>query len=104
MRLLPRGSAVPAVDLTQPVLQYLPGARYQVTDYAPSVTSLSIATTNAPWVIAGDWAHLVVARRQGMALEPIPMLFDTTSGRPTGQRGVFGWTFPGHRPACVSNN
>ena len=39
------------VDLSVPLLQYLLGARYAVTDYAPSVTSLTIAATNAPWAI-----------------------------------------------------
>jgi predicted phage gp36 major capsid-like protein len=34
---------------------------------------------------------MVVARRQGMALEPINQLMGTTNQRPTGQRGVFAW-------------
>ena len=77
------------VDLTRPVLADLLGSPVRLTDYMPVFPAF--ATTNTPYAIIGSWDHFVVARRQGMAIEPVPLLFDPTTGRPTGQRGAFAW-------------
>jgi HK97 family phage major capsid protein len=76
-------------DLTVRALAYLFGSPYQLTDYFAATTTNT--TANLPLAIVGDWSHMVVARRQGMALEPINQLMGTTNQRPTGQRGVFAW-------------
>jgi HK97 family phage major capsid protein len=77
------------VDLGTPMIQNLLGAGVHVTDYMSQGTTNT--TANVPWLIVGDFGHMVVPRRQGMSVEAIPMLFDTTTGRPTGQRGLFAW-------------
>jgi HK97 family phage major capsid protein len=76
------------VDLSEPVLSRLLGASYRVTDYMAASTTNT--TANVPVAIVGDWSHFVVARRQGMTVEPVPTVFGT-NGRPSGQRGFFGW-------------
>jgi HK97 family phage major capsid protein len=41
-------------------------------------------------LVVGDFGRgFVIAQRAGMAVEPIAHLFDTTTGLPTGQRGLF---------------
>ncbi|MBO0813551.1 MAG: phage major capsid protein [Actinobacteria bacterium] len=59
--------------------------------YMPDVTT----STTAPIGIAvvGDFSNYLIARRGGMSVELVPMLFDTTaSNRPLGQRGWFAYS------------
>lgn len=42
-------------------------------------------------LIFGDFRNYVIADRVGATLELVPHLFDTTTNRPSGQRGLFGW-------------
>jgi HK97 family phage major capsid protein len=48
-------------------------------------------TGTQPLLVVGDFRGYVVAQRAGMTVEFIPMLFDVTNNRPTGQRGWFAW-------------
>jgi hypothetical protein len=41
--------------------------------------------------IVGDFHGFLVAQRAGMSIEFVPMLFDVTNNRPTGQRGWFAY-------------
>ena len=41
--------------------------------------------------MVGDFRNFVIAQRAGMEVEYVPNLFDTTTGTPTGQRGLFAW-------------
>jgi len=64
--------------------------------YMPDTTTFT--TTGECQAIVGDFSNFVIARNgQGMAVEPIPQLFQqqtagTGVGFPTGQRGFFAWT------------
>ena len=57
--------------------------------YMPDSTTVSTATTGL--AVVGDWRNFVVARRGGMSVELVPMLFDVTANMPTGQRGWFAY-------------
>ena len=59
-----------------------------VTDYAPTYTGTTGASNVA---VVGDFANYVIAMRQGLSIEPVPMLMGVTNQRPTGQRGFFAW-------------
>jgi len=76
-------------DLTQPTVPFLIGAPYRTTDYMPDTTTSTSATVGV--AIVGDFKQMAVLRRVGMAVEPIPHLFDTTTGLPKGQRGLFAY-------------
>lgn len=76
-------------DLTAAVLENLYGRPYEITDYLPDTTSSTSSTQGV--AIIGDFSNFVVAQRAGMSTELIPNLLDTTTGRPTGQRGWFSW-------------
>jgi HK97 family phage major capsid protein len=58
--------------------------------YMPDNTT----NTTAPIGIAvvGDFSNYLIARRGGMSVELVPMLFDVTNNRPTGQRGWFAYS------------
>lgn len=55
---------------------------YQLSDM---VTTL---TTGSKILVEGDFRNFVIVDRIGLQVEYIPNLFDPTTGRPTGQRGV----------------
>jgi HK97 family phage major capsid protein len=57
--------------------------------YMPSTTTGTAATTGL--AVVGDFSNYVVARRGGMSVELIPMMFDVTNNLPTGQRGWFAY-------------
>jgi HK97 family phage major capsid protein len=61
---------------------------------SPYVTDVTTSTSSTAGIaIVGDFSNYVIARRGGMSVELIPMLFDTTvSNRPTGQRGWFAYS------------
>jgi HK97 family phage major capsid protein len=80
------------VDMTQDGLSRLNGRPVRITDYMPAFVS---GSTSGNYAIVGDFGNYVVASRAGMQLERIPMLFDSTTGRPTGNRGFFGWARSG---------
>lgn len=76
------------VDMTEEGITRLFGRRYPMNDYFPD----HVAGTGTQNLLAvGDWKGFLVAQRAGMNIEFIPMLFDVTNNRPTGQRGWFAW-------------
>lgn len=64
------------------------GRPYEQNDYFSDFTS---GTGTQSWLVAGNWQGFLVAQRAGMNVEFVPMLFDVTNNRPTGQRGWFAW-------------
>jgi HK97 family phage major capsid protein len=56
--------------------------------YMPDVSTLTTGAQTR--LVVGDFSNYVIARRTGMTVELVPMLFGG-SGRPTGQRGYFGF-------------
>lgn len=46
-------------------------------------------TTGSNLILAGDFSQYLIYDRIGVSLEFIPNVFDTSTGRPTGQRGWF---------------
>jgi HK97 family phage major capsid protein len=78
-----------SVDITQEAIPRLFGRQYPMNDYMQDLPASGTGTQ--PLLVVGDFRGYVVAQRAGMMVEFIPMLFDTTSNRPTGQRGWFAW-------------
>lgn len=76
------------VDLTKPGLETLFGRPVYVDDYMPDFSATTGASNR---LVVGDFKNFVVAQRTGMNVELIPQLMDTTTGRPTGQRGWFAY-------------
>ena len=58
--------------------------------YMPSTTTSTSATTGL--AVVGDFSNYVIARRGGMSVELVPMLFDVTNNLPTGSRGWFAYS------------
>jgi len=58
--------------------------------YMPGTTTWT--TTAAVAAIVGDFSGFTIVRNGGMNVELIPQVFDTSSGRPTGQRGWFAYS------------
>lgn len=89
-------SAYFTVDLTAEGVSRINGRPVIVTDYAPGFTGAVPGTTGAANILAvGDFKNYLIAQRAGMSVEQIPMLFDVTNNRPTGQRGWFAWARSG---------
>jgi HK97 family phage major capsid protein len=89
-----QSSAYFTVDLGADGLSRLNGRPVLVTDYAPTFTAGSAGHQN--YIAAGDFFNYTWVRRMtGMSVEPIQHLFDTTSGRPLGQRGFFAFSRAG---------
>jgi HK97 family phage major capsid protein len=76
------------VDMTEEGITRLFGRRYPMNDY---FADHAAGTGIQNWLVAGDWQGFLVAQRAGMNIEFVPMLFDVTNNRPTGQRGWFAW-------------
>ena len=49
-------------------------------------------TSTIGLAVVGDFKNYLIARRGGMSVELVPMLFDVTNNRPTGQRGWFAYS------------
>jgi HK97 family phage major capsid protein len=58
------------------------------SDYAPSPTNTTAAES---FLCVGDFSHFVIVQRAGMEIELVPHLFDQTTARPTGSRGIYAW-------------
>lgn len=76
------------VDMTVDGIGQLLGAPYDMNDYFSDFAS---GTGTQNWAVVGNWQGFLIAQRAGMNLEFVPMLFDATNNRPTGQRGWFAW-------------
>lgn len=58
--------------------------------YMPDNTTSTTSTIGI--AVVGDFSNYLIARRGGMSVELVPMLFDVTNNRPTGQRGWFAYS------------
>jgi HK97 family phage major capsid protein len=58
---------------------------------SPYFSDFTATTAHQNVAVVGDWSNYLIARRGGMSVELIPQIFDTSTGRPTGQRGWFGY-------------
>lgn len=76
------------VDITQEAIPRLFGREYPMNDY---MADFAAGTSTDPLLVVGDFRNYLVAQRAGMQVEFLPMLFDVTNNRPTGQRGWFAW-------------
>lgn len=76
------------VNLTEEGIGALFGRGYDMNDY---YTDFAAGTGTQSWVTVGNWQGYLIAQRAGMNIEFVPMLFDVTNNRPTGQRGWFAW-------------
>lgn len=77
-----------SVNITEEAIPRLFGRQYPMNDFMNDDPS---GTGTQPLLVVGDFRGYVVAQRAGMTVEFIPMLFDVTNNRPTGQRGWFAW-------------
>jgi HK97 family phage major capsid protein len=82
------------IDLTAPGESRLVGRPIILSDYSPAFTGTT--GTSAQLAILGDFSHFVLVQRVGMSTELIPNLFDTSTGRPTGQRGILSFSRHGY--------
>lgn len=76
------------VNITEEAIPRLFGREYPMNDFMSDVT---VGTGTQPLMVVGDFKQYLVAQRAGMTVEFIPMLYDVTNNRPTGQRGWFAW-------------
>ena len=67
------GMAQPTKLLGQPL--------YEASDMVATVT------TGSNILLAGDFSEYLIYDRIGVSIEYVPQVFDTSTGRPTGQRG-----------------
>ncbi|MCU1494801.1 MAG: Phage major capsid protein [Acidimicrobiaceae bacterium] len=76
------------VNLLADGTSVLTGKPVVVSDYAPAFTGV---TTAASYTVVGDFSNFLIVQRAGMTVELVNHLFDTSTGRPTGQRGWFAY-------------
>jgi HK97 family phage major capsid protein len=78
------------VNITADGNSILFGRPVVLSDYAPGFAG---TTGVANYAVVGDFSTgFVIAQRAGMTVELVPQVFDTSTGRPTGQRGWFAYT------------
>jgi HK97 family phage major capsid protein len=77
------------INLTEEAIPRMFGREYPMNDY---MSDFVAGTGTQPLLIVGDFKNYLVAQRAGMQVEFLPMLFDVTNNRPTGQRGWFAWS------------
>jgi HK97 family phage major capsid protein len=90
--LLQNASALSQSDLTtNPLLGNVPslfGRPVIISDYCPSF----VGTTGAEsFAVVGDFQNFLIVSRAGMTVELVQHLLGTTTGRPTGERGMFAF-------------
>jgi HK97 family phage major capsid protein len=76
------------VNLSSEGIGQVFGREWDQNDY---MTDIVAGTGTQPWLVVGNWQGYLFAQRAGMNIEFVPMLFDVTNNRPTGQRGWFAW-------------
>lgn len=77
------------VNLTAGGIPQLFGRPVMISEYMADFTG---TTGQSDYLIVGDFGSgYLVAQRAGMNVELVPMLFDVTYNRPTGQRGWYAW-------------
>jgi HK97 family phage major capsid protein len=74
------------INLLADGTETLTGREVLVSDYAPAFSS----TTGAQnYAVVGDFSNFLIVQRAGMTVELVPHLFDSSTQRPTGQRGWY---------------
>jgi HK97 family phage major capsid protein len=81
------------VNLLADGTSVLTGRPVVISDYAPAFTSTTGAANVA---VVGDFQQFLIVQRAGMTVELVQHLFDTSTGRPTGNRGWFAYARHGH--------
>jgi HK97 family phage major capsid protein len=81
------------VNLNADGVSVLTGRPVVVTDYAPAFVG---TTGTENYAVVGDFSNFLIVQRAGMTVENIATVFDQSTGRPTGQRGLFAWARHGH--------
>jgi len=76
------------VNITESAIPRMFGREYPMNDY---MSSVQVGTAAGNLLIVGNWKGFLVAQRAGMNIEFVPMLFDVTNNRPTGQRGWYAY-------------
>ncbi|MFJ1664810.1 phage major capsid protein [Streptomyces bottropensis] len=76
------------INLTEEAIPRMFGREYPMNDF---MSDFVAGTGAQPLLVVGDFKNYLVAQRAGMQVEFLPMLFDVTNNRPTGQRGWFAW-------------
>jgi HK97 family phage major capsid protein len=76
------------VNLLAGEIPQLFGKPYHANDYMDSMVA---STSDASLLIVGDWSNFLIAQRVGMTVEVVQHVVDTTTGVPTGQRGLWAW-------------
>ncbi len=76
------------VNITQEAVPRLFGREYMTSEYMADFVG---TTGQSDYLIVGDFDNFLIAQRAGMNVELVPMLFDVTNNRPTGQRGWYAW-------------
>jgi HK97 family phage major capsid protein len=87
------GNALALSDYTVNLLadgtHQIAGKPVVVSDYAPAFSS---TTGSNNFTVVGDFSTgFLIVQRAGMTVELVEHLFDTSTGRPTGQRGWFAY-------------
>ncbi len=77
-----------SVNITESAIPRMFGREYPMNDY---MANDPVGTGVQPLLVVGDFKGYLVAQRAGMTVEFVPLLFDVTNNRPTGQRGWFAW-------------
>lgn len=57
--------------------------------YENSEMSTDLTSTTVPFLVMGDFRQFLIVDRIGMTIELVPHLFDASTQRPSGQRGIY---------------
>lgn len=82
-----------ALNITQMSLENLFGRPFHYNDYMDDVVGTSGVTSasDVSLVVVGDFRNFLIANRVGATVETVQHIIDTTTGLPTGQRGLLMW-------------
>jgi len=76
------------VTLEQNAVEVLFSKQVYENPYFPDFTGTTGLENR---LVVGDFSNYVIARRAGMSVELVPMMFHTNNNLPSGQRGWFAW-------------
>ena len=88
------GDANFTVNLMQEAVPRLFGKPWHLNDYMDDAVGTGNVTSasDVSLVIVGDWRHFLIANRVGATVEQVQHVLDTTTGTPTGERGLLMWS------------
>lgn len=81
------------VNITQMTVERMFGKPYHLNDYMDDAVGTGNVTSasDVSLVVVGDWRHFLIANRVGATVEQVQHVMDTTTGTPTGERGLLMW-------------